>query len=177
MLVSGLIARPAHIFACALALALCGCAGDQLQSSQPSFYRTMAQAGAELDSAAAASMISEYRRNNGLGAVALDPELTKLAEAQSRAMVAKDKLDHNVSGTLKDRIKRSGYDARTAVENISAGYHTLAEAFSGWRDSPPHKANMLNRSATRMGIAAVYAPNSKFKVFWTLIMAQPDTPS
>ena len=58
-----------------------------------------------------------------------------------------------------------------AVENISAGYHTLAEAFSGWRDSPPHKANMLNRSVTRMGIAAVYAPNSKYKVFWTLIMA------
>jgi uncharacterized protein YkwD len=177
MPVSGLIARSAHVIACALVLALCGCAGDPSQSSQPSFYRTMAQAGAELDSAAAASMISEYRRNNGLGAVALDPELTKLAEAQSRAMVAKDKLDHNVSGTLKDRIKRSGYDARTAVENISAGYHTLAEAFSGWRDSPPHKANMLNRSATRMGIAAVYAPNSKFKVFWTLIMAQPDTPS
>jgi hypothetical protein len=25
-----------------------------------------------------------------------------------------------------------------------------------------------------MGIAAVYAPNSKYKVFWTLIMASPD---
>jgi hypothetical protein len=24
-----------------------------------------------------------------------------------------------------------------------------------------------------MGIAAVYAPNSKYKVFWTLIMANP----
>ena len=36
---------------------------------------------------------------------------------------------------------------------------------------------MLNRSATRMGIAAIYSPNSKYKVFWTLIMAQPDTPS
>ena len=174
MLVSGLIARPAHILACALALALCGCAGDQLQSSQPSFYRTMAQAGAELDSAAAASMISEYRRNNGLGTVALDPELTKLAEAQSRAMVARDKLDHNVSGTLKDRIKRSGYDARTAVENISAGYHTLAEAFSGWRDSPPHKANMLKNGVTKLGIAASYAPNTKYKVFWTLILASSE---
>jgi uncharacterized protein YkwD len=172
-----LTVRPVRAFMCALTLALSGCAGDPLQSSQPSFYRTMAQAGAELDTAAAASMISGYRANNGLGAVVLDPELTKLAEAQSRAMVAKDKLDHNVAGTLKDRIKRSGYDARTAVENISAGYHTLAEAFSGWRDSPPHKANMLNRSATRMGIAAIYAPNSKYKVFWTLIMAQPDAPS
>jgi uncharacterized protein YkwD len=169
--------RPARLLACLLALVLTGCAGDQLQSSQPSFYRTMAQAGAELDTAAAASMISGYRSNNGLGAVTIDPELTKLAEAQSRAMVAKDKLDHNVAGSLKDRMKRGGYDARSAVENISAGYHTLAEAFSGWRDSPPHKANMLNKNATRMGIAAVYAPNSKYKVFWTLIMARPDTPS
>ena len=172
-----LTVRPVCAAACALTLVLSGCAGDQFQPTQPSFYQSMAQAGAQLDSAAAASMISGYRANNGLGAVTIDPELTKLAEAQSRAMVAKDKLDHNVVGTLKDRIKRSGYDARTAAENISAGYHTLAEAFSGWRDSPPHKANMLNRSATRMGIAAVYAPNSKYKVFWTLIMAQPDTPS
>jgi hypothetical protein len=36
---------------------------------------------------------------------------------------------------------------------------------------------MLTRNVTRMGIAAVYAPNSKYKVFWTLIMAAPDTPS
>jgi uncharacterized protein YkwD len=50
----------------------------------------------------------------------------------------------------------------------------LAEAFSGWRDSPPHRANMLKPGVTRMGIAAVYAPNSKYKVFWTLIMASPD---
>jgi hypothetical protein len=25
-----------------------------------------------------------------------------------------------------------------------------------------------------MGIAAVYAPNSKYKVFWSLILAAPD---
>ena len=60
-----------------------------------------------------------------------------------------------------------------AVENVSAGYHTLAEAFSGWRDLPPHRANMLKR-APQMGIAAVYAPNSKYRVFWALILASPD---
>ncbi len=177
MPMSNLIARPARFVVCALALALAGCAGDPLQNAQPAFYRSMAQHGAELDTAVAASMISGYRQNNGLSAVIVDPELNRLAEAQARAMIAKDKLDHNVGGSFNDRLKRSGYNARTAVENISAGYHTLAEAFSGWRDSPPHKANMLNRSATRMGIAAIYAPNSKYKVFWTLIMARPDTPS
>ena len=33
---------------------------------------------------------------------------------------------------------------------------------------------MLLNGATRMGIAAVYAPNSKYKVFWSLILAAPD---
>ncbi len=72
------------------------------------------------------------------------------------------------------RMKASGFDAKIAVENVSAGYHTLAEAFSGWRDSPPHRANMLKSGVTRMGIAAVYTPNSKYKVFWALILAAPD---
>ena len=60
------------------------------------------------------------------------------------------------------------------LANFSAGYRTFAEAFSGWRDSPPHRANMLNSGVTKMGIAAVYAPNTKYKVFWALILAAPD---
>ena len=28
--------------------------------------------------------------------------------------------------------------------------------------------------ATRMGIAAVYTPSSKYKVYWALILAEPD---
>jgi len=65
-------------------------------------------------------------------------------------------------------------EATLAVENVSAGYHTLAEAFSGWRDSPPHRANMLKNGVTKLGIAASYAPNTKYKVFWTLILASSD---
>ena len=47
----------------------------------------------------------------------------------------------------------------------------LAEAFSGWRDSPGHRANMLKSGVTEMGIAAAYAAHSKYKVFWSLVMA------
>jgi uncharacterized protein YkwD len=65
-------------------------------------------------------------------------------------------------------------DPKRAAENIGAGYHTLAEAFSGWRDSKSHNANMLLAGATRMGIAAVYTPKSKYKVYWALILAEPD---
>jgi uncharacterized protein YkwD len=159
--------------AAASALVLAGCAGESVPD-QPSFYRSLATHGAEVDSAAAASMISGYRANNGLGPVSVDPELTRLAMEQSRVMAQRDKLDHAVSRDFRDRLRASKFDASVAVENIGAGYHTLAEAFSGWRDSPPHRANMLKAGVTRMGIAAVYSPQSKYKVFWTLILAAPD---
>jgi len=152
-----------------------GCADhDATTSGEPSFYQNLAQPDAVVDAAAAQSMISGYRGNNGLGPVTVDPELMRLAGEQARAMAARDKLDHDVGKPFQDRIRRSGFDAAVAVENISAGYHTLAEAFSGWRDSPPHRANMLNSAVTRMGIAAVYSPKSKFKVYSALIMAKPD---
>ena len=162
----------------ATALALLGFSGCASEapppmSGQPSFYRNLAQGG-QLDPAAAQSMISGYRGNNGLGAVTLDPDLMRLAEEHSRNMAARDKLDHDVGKAFNQRIRGSRFDAKVAVENISAGYHTLAEAFSGWRDSPPHRANMLNKGVTRMGIAAVYSSKSKYKVFWTLILATPD---
>ena len=171
-----LTAWPARALAVTIAAAgLAACAGENAPpKGQPSFYDSLAQAGAVLDANAAASMISGYRANNGLEALTLDPQLMAMAETQARAMAGRDKIDHNVGGAFNARLKRSGYDAKVAAENISAGYHTLAEAFSGWRDSPPHRANMLLKGATKMGIAAIYAPGSKYKVFWALVVAAPD---
>jgi len=158
-------------------LSLCGLAGctdDNLPAGAPSFYHSLAQADAVLDANAAASMISGYRGNNGLGAVTVDPELMRLASERAHAMAASGTIEHDANRPFQNRMRNSGFDAAVAVENISAGYRSLAEAFSGWRDSPPHRANMLKSGVTKMGIAAVYAPKSKYKVFWTLILAGPD---
>jgi uncharacterized protein YkwD len=156
-----------------LTMALAGCAAEA-PTEQPAMYVDMASPGAQLDAIAAATMISQYRQNNGLGTVAVDPELMKLAEQQARTMASLNKLDHDAKAPLAKRLNVSGYPATRAVENVSAGYHTLAEAFSGWRDSPPHRANMLKGGVTKLGIAASYAPNTKYKVFWTLILASTD---
>jgi len=154
-------------------LLLAACASEA-PIETPAMYVDIATPGARLDPVAAASMISQYRGNNGLPAVAVDAELMRLAESQSQAMAAQNKLDHDVRAPLAKRLAGAGYAATVAVENVSAGYHTLAEAFSGWRDSPPHKANMLKGGVTKLGIAASYAPNTKYKVFWTLILASTE---
>src|SRR5947209_16337165 len=108
-----LIAECVLRIAAALALlGLSGCTSDApLPSGQPSFYRNLAQGG-QLDPAAAQSMISGYRANNGLGAVVIDPVLMRLAEEQTRVMVTRDKLDHSVGKSFQARI--NGYDAKVA---------------------------------------------------------------
>jgi uncharacterized protein YkwD len=158
-----------------LLLAGCGTTVEQAPD-QPTMYLSMANGGAKLDPQAAAQMISLYRQNNGLGPVSVDPALMALAEDQSTAMAKKNKLDHDVKAPLAKRLNSGGYPATVAVENVSAGYHTLAEAFSGWRDSPPHRANMLKSGVSKLGIAAIYAPNTKYKVFWTMILAETEKP-
>ncbi|WP_454917850.1 CAP domain-containing protein [Xanthobacter sediminis] len=157
-----------------LALLLAGC-GTTDTIEQPAFYTNLAKTGKPVDAEAAASMISDYRVGRGLTPVAIDPALNQLAQEQANAMARADNLSHEVGGrTFVQRMKASGYPTKQAVENVGAGYHTLAEAFSGWRDSPPHNKNMLTPGVTRMGIATANAPNSKYKVYWALVLAQPD---
>lgn len=175
--VLGLVRGVTALLVAATLVALAACASDSdPPPAEPSFYNSLAATGAQVDASMAASMISGYRSNNGLSTVRVDPQLMKLAQAQAQAMAARDKLEHDVLRDFRSRLRSSGYDAKVAAENVGAGYHTLAQAFSGWRDSPPHRKNMLLPGATHIGIATAYAPNSKYKVFWALILATPDRP-
>jgi len=155
------------------ALALAGCQSEQRHArpQTPSFYASMANAGAVVDAAMARDMIGAYRRNNGLGLLALDPELQAAAQAEADAMAAADKPSS--ADTFKRRLSADGFVAPAA--NLSAGYHTLAEAFSGWRESPQHNRVLLDPKATRIGIATAYTPNSKYKVYWALVVAADKT--
>jgi uncharacterized protein YkwD len=168
------MARPSRIVALAVCAALlAGCASYE-PDKVPAFYENLARPGAEVNVTAAASLMSDYRRANGLPAVAVDPTLVAMARDQARRMAEINKLTHDPGGRdFVSRLRASSFDAQHAAENIGAGYHTLAEAFSGWRDSPSHKKNMLLPGATRFGIATAYAPHSKYKVFWALVLAEP----
>ena len=151
----------------ALVLAACQTEKPVTQSRTPSFYVSLASGGAEVDAAMARDMISAYRGNNRLHPLIIDPELQAAAQAEADAMARADKPSS--AEAFKARLASTGYAQPAA--NLSAGYHTLAEAFSGWRESPPHNRVLLDARATRIGIATAYAPNSKYKVYWALAVA------
>ncbi|SNY90848.1 Cysteine-rich secretory protein family protein [Cohaesibacter sp. ES.047] len=150
--------------------------GPDLQT--PAMYERLNKDNAKVDPQAALELVNAYRKRNGLGTLTLSPRLAAAAQEQSDAMASSGRVDHALSKnqTLIKRLGRAGYDPVLATENIGAGYWSLAEAFSGWRDSRRHNLNMLKKGVTEMGIATSYRENVKYKVFWTLILAKPDEP-
>jgi uncharacterized protein YkwD len=133
---------------------------------------TFAVSEAQAASGDAAAAISAYRREHGLPAVTTDARLTQLAREQAQAMAHAGVMDHSVAGPFSTRIAR--YDAAVAAENIAAGTHDFASTFVLWKESPGHNANLLRSGVTRVGIASAEAPQTRYKIYWALILARPD---
>ena len=148
---------------------LSNCAEPPRSSGAPSSLQAdLGNADARLDTAQARAVISAYRLNAGLKPLRLDDTLQAAAEREAKAMATADKPAS--ADSVKRRLASGGL--RQPEANLSAGYRSLAEAFSGWRDSAPHNKVMKAQNATRMGIATAYAPQSKYKVYWVLVVAE-----
>lgn len=161
------VSCPVAIAGALALLGIAGCAEPQRQPQQPAFYRDLGSASAQVDLEQARAMISAYRLNAGLSTLTLDPALVEAAQREADMMARADKPAQ--ADAVKARLVRTGVPGAEA--NLSAGYRRLAEAFSGWRDSPQHDRVMKDPRARRMGLATAYAPGSKYQVYWALILA------
>lgn len=139
----------------------------------PPFYQRLDQTGRPVDPGSSLSMINHYRANNGLAPLVWDPTLAAVAQRQASAMATADRVHSTEEARLDQELGGAGIAYASFLANFSAGYRTFAEAFSGWRESKVHNATMLSAKASRVGLATAYAPGSKYKVFWTLVVVEP----
>ncbi len=102
-------------------------------------------------------LVNEIRRENGLGGLTLNEELSAVAREKSRDMKEKGYFDHQspTYGSPFDMMKAFGITYRTAGENIAMGYPTPEEVVEGWMNSDGHRANILNASFTEIGVGYV----------------------
>ncbi len=109
------------------------------------------------------------RREHGLERVAVEARLADTARDFVLFLARTDRFDHTADGRHpEDRVKAHGYEYCLVAENIgwefrSMGFATaeLARAFvDGWRRSPEHRKNMLDRDATEIGVAVAHSPRS-----------------
>ena len=152
-----------RIFSMAVvSVGLAACSTPPQPQVQDTLYVRLEQAGAQLDPVAGASLINAYRRANGLPPLQLDGELMRAAE------VAADRAAREDRSTFGEMPQLPLSAGRPAHVKLSAGYLTMAEAFSGWRDVPLYNKALLSRDARSLGIAAIRAPQGKYRVYWAL---------
>ena len=125
-----------------------------------------------LDADKARELINAYRKEKGLKPLKLNPALTEAAKSHSRDLAKWDRISHYGSDGSNpwDRVKRVGYNAKLAAENVGTGQATIDEVMKGWKESPGHNKNLLLADADHMGIALVQDSKTEFKTFWTLVV-------
>lgn len=102
---------------------------------------------------------NNQRANSGLRKLCVHPALQRAAEAHSQDMIDNDYFSHTSQDgtTFAQRIKREGYNYRTAGENIAWGSGSLGSPdniFNNWMNSSGHRANILNKNFREVGIGA-----------------------
>jgi uncharacterized protein YkwD len=129
----------------------------------------------KLDVERARELVNAYRKSKGLRPLLLQTALTEAARAHSRDLAKWDRISHFGSDGSNpwDRVKRAGYPAKLAAENVGTGQVNIEEVMKGWQASPGHNKNLLLADAQHMGIALVQDSKTEFKTFWTLVIGSP----
>lgn len=123
----------------------------------------------------ARDIINNYRKEKKLKPLKLNSELTDVAKLHSKDLSKWDRISHYGSdgSNPTDRLKKTGYNFRVAVENVGSGTTNFEQIFDGWTKSPGQNKNLLLPEVSEMGLALIQNPKTEFKFFWTLILAAP----
>ena len=120
-----------------------------------------------------ARLVNIERAKNGLPALTYNWELARVARYKSQDMINKHYFNHNspTYGSPFDMIRAFGIRFTAAGENIAYGQRTAQEVMNSWMNSPGHRANILSRNYTQIGVG--YAKDSNGRIYWTQMFIHP----
>ncbi|MFG2958655.1 CAP domain-containing protein [Streptomyces sp. NPDC048291] len=110
-------------------------------------------------------LVNEERAKVGCSALSANSSLTKLAEAFSDDMAARDFFDHTDPDgkTPWDRAAAAGI-ANLGGENIARGQATAQAVMDAWMNSEGHRANILNCDFKTLGVGVHFGEGGPW---WT----------
>lgn len=150
-----------------------GAAPTAASAPAPQIYH--AEAMPSLDASEALRLVNDYRNTKGLPPLTLESRATAAAEILVKDLAVHDHMSHLGPGKadLQKRLSMAGYRYKVAAENVCVGQRSFAEIVEAWKQSPPHSRNMLLADAKHLGVAFEYKPDTKYKTYWTLVVAAP----
>lgn len=120
-----------------------------------------------------ARLVNVERAKAGLPALTYNWELARVARYKSEDMRNKGYFSHTspTYGSPFDMMKAFGIRYTAAGENIAKGQMTPQQVMNGWMNSSGHKANILSRNYTQIGVG--YAKDSAGRGYWTQMFIRP----
>ena len=109
-------------------------------------------------------LVNVQRAQNGLAPLAENWELSRVARWKSQDMSSNGYFSHNspTYGTPFQMMRSLGLTYRSAGENIAYGQRTPAAVVNAWMNSSGHRANILSKSYTQIGVGYCAEGN-----YWT----------
>ena len=108
-------------------------------------------------------LVNEERAKVGLGPLRFANDLA--ASAYVRATELPTKFSHTRPDGSKcfTAMPKRGH---IIGENLAGGQKTPKQVVQAWMDSKSHRANILGKKYTELGVVYYYQPNSKYKHYW-----------
>jgi uncharacterized protein YkwD len=104
-------------------------------------------------------LLNAFRAENGKNPVTLNSRLDSAAQRHCQDMVTHNFFSHKgTDGTwVHDRVEDAGYASDEeewgSGENVAMGFATAQAVFTGWKNSPGHRANMLDGNFKEIGLS------------------------
>ncbi|MFD6209961.1 CAP domain-containing protein [Peribacillus sp. NPDC060253] len=113
------------------------------------------------------SLVNEERSKKGLPSLAMDSAISHVAILKSEDMRDNNYFNHTSPryGSPFEMMKSFGVSYNYAGENIAAGQPSAEAVMNSWLNSPGHKANILNKNYSKIGIG--HATGGKYSHYWT----------
>lgn len=123
--------------------------------------------------------LNSARDKFGLDPLTLNSRLMLAAQQHANFMAEKQLLSHlgRHRSSFDQRIRDTGYVFQAAAENVALGAMDAETVVELWMKSPPHRANILNKTVTEAGIG-ISPPETENEPpfprrYWSLSLAAP----
>lgn len=118
-------------------------------------------------------LVNQERAKNGLSKLTLSNEMTHVATMKAQDMRDKNYFSHNspTYGSPFEMLQQFGIKYSYAGENIAGGQQSAQAVMTDWLNSSGHRANILNKNYTEIGIG--YVKGGQYGTYWVQLFRKP----
>lgn len=119
------------------------------------------------------NLVNIERKKAGVNPLTLSSKLTSVANVKAKDMAVNKYFSHQspTYGSPFEMLQHFGVKYSYAGENIAAGQRTSKEVMNSWLNSSGHRANILNKNYTELGVG--FYAGGLYDTYWVQQFIRP----